>query len=216
MPARRPFARLPRPPPLVRLGTSLHKCRLRLRTTPFLHSVFARLSPPPFRLKSFSSARPSALRTLARSLSGPFPSLHAGGLSLRAPLATCQHRSRFQSPSWSIPSPSLLLLRSPHHRPVALLPRALPRSCRARGPLVSPLSLKSRSMALRCVSVTAITYTRRLSTTRHLLQLLRVTSLSLPLCPPSPRQVVRFSLSSSEERRYLPPRGLARSRSDGL
>jgi hypothetical protein len=145
--ARKPFGRLPRPPPLVRLGTSLRRCRLRLRTTPFLRSASARPSPRSFLLRPFSSARPSVLRTLARSLSRPSPSPLAGGLSLRALLAICQRRSLSQSPSWSIARLSLRLLRLLRHRPAVLPPRALPRSHRARGrPLGSPLSLRSRSM----------------------------------------------------------------------
>ena len=214
--ARRPFARPPRPPPLVRLGTCLHRCRLRLRTTPFLRFVSARPSPRQFLLQPFSSARPSVSRTLARSLSRQSPSLRAGGLSLRALSAICQHRGRSQSPSWSIAHLSSHPSRSPRRRPAVLPLRALPRCRQARGPpLWLPLLLKS-SMVLRCVSVTATMYIRRLSTTRHSLQLPRATSLCRLLYPHSPRPVARFSLSYSEERRYLPQRGLVKSRSDGL
>jgi hypothetical protein len=214
--ARRRFARPLKPPPLVKLVTSPRRCRLRPRMTPSLHSASVRPTPP-FQLRPFSNASPSASRRLARSLSRPSQSLRVGGLSLRARLATCQHRSRFQSPSWLIVSPSLLHLRSLRPRPAELPPRALPRPHRARGPpLASLLSLRSRSMALLCVSVTAVMCTRRLSTTRLLLQLSRATSLCRRLCPHSPRLVARFCLSCSEERRYLPRRGLVRSRSDGL
>jgi hypothetical protein len=215
-PARRPFARPLRAPPLVRLGTCLHRCRLRLRTTPFLRSVSARPSPRQFLLRPCSSARPSASRTLARSLSRQSPSLRVGGRSLRALLAICQHRSRFQSPSWSIAHLSLHPSRSPRRRPAVLPLRALPRCRQARGPpLGSPLLLMS-SPGLRCVSATATMSICCLSTTRHLLQLSRATSLCLPLYPRSPRPVARFSLSYSEERRHLPRRGLVKSRSDGL
>ena len=213
--ARRPFARPLKPPPLVRLGTSLRKCRSHLHTTPFLLSAFAGLNPPLFILRFFSNARPSASKALARSPLRPSLSLRAGGLSLRALPATCQRHSRFQSPSWSITSP-LPRLRSPRHRPAVLPPRASPRSSRTRGPLVLPSSLKSRLTVLRCVSVTATTFTRCLSTMRHSLQLSRAISLCRPLCPPSPRPVAHSSPSCSEERWYPPRRELVRSRSDGL
>ena len=215
--ARRPFAWPLKPPPHVRLGTSLRRCRLHLRTTLFLRCASARCSLHPFLPTPFSSARLSVSRILARSLSMPSPSLRAGGLSLRALLAICQRRGRSQSPFWSIARLSLLRLRLPRHRPAALPPRALPQSPRARGPPPgSPLSPRGRLMALRCVSVIATMYIRRLSTTRHLLQLSRATSLCRPLCPRSPRPVARSSLSCSEERRYLLRRGLVKSRSDGL
>ena len=202
--ARRRFAGPPKPRPLVKLGTSLCRCRLRPHTTPFLLSASARFSLPPFPLMPFSSARPSESRTLARSLSRPYPSLRAGGLYLGAPLATCQRHNRFQSPSWLIASPLSLHFRSSRHPLVALPPRALPRSHRTRGLLVSPLSLRSHSTVLRCVSITATTSTFRHSTTRRLPQRSRATSPCPPLCLLSPRLVALYSLSCSEERLCLP------------
>ena len=201
--ARKRFAGPPKPPPLVRLGTSLRRCRLRLHTTPFLLSASARFSPSPFLLMPFSSARPSASRILARSLSRLSPSLRAGGLYPRALLATCRRRSRFQSHSSSTASPLLLRLHSPRHLPVVLPARVFPRPHRVKGPLVSSLSLRSPSMVSRCVNVTATTYTRRPSTTRHLPQLSRAPSPCRLLFLLSPRPVERSFLSCSEERRCL-------------
>ena len=143
---RRRFAGPSKPPPLVRLGTSLRRYRLRLRTTPFLLSASSRFSPSPFFFMSFSSARrsasritlkvvpvPARRRAVSKSSVGDMPASQSVPITLlvnRGPLIA--------------PPPPPLTMSSTSGASCSSISTVSSSEC----PLVSSLSLGSHSMVL--------------------------------------------------------------------